>query len=159
MRLVDERGAQVGIVETREALEMAHERELDLVEVSSNSSPPVCRLVDWGKQQYKVAKQERIHKAQQKRTEVKGVRFTLRTGLHDLDFKAKQGGKFLKKGHKLKIELILKGREKAHRDLAIEKLNDFTKRISEIFTEEEKIIVEQYPKKSPRGFIMIIGKS
>lgn len=159
VRLIDETGRQIGIVKTIKALEIAREKELDLVEVSSKTEPPVCRLVDWGKQQYKIAKQERIHKAQQKKIEVKGVRFTLRTDLHDLDFKAKQAEKFLKKRHKVKIELILKGREKAHRDLAREKINNFVKIVSESFSEKDKIVIEQNPKKSPRGLIMIIAKA
>ncbi len=159
IRLIDEKGEQIGIIETTKALEIAREKEFDLIEVSPNSKPPVCRLVDWGKYRYKLAKQERLHKANQKRIEVKGVRFTLRTDMHDLEFKAKQAEKFLKQGHKVKIDLILKGREKAHQDLAQEKLNDFVKKISELFSEEEKIVIEQKPKKSPHGLITIIAKA
>ena len=116
--------------------------------------------MDFGKHLYKVAKQERIHRAHQKKTETKGVRFSLRTFSNDLNFKAKQAYKFLKQGHKVKIEVVLKGREKAHRDLAKEKIEEFLKIISD-FNEQEgekfKMVIEQEAKKSPLGLIMIIA--
>ncbi|HEB01563.1 MAG TPA: translation initiation factor IF-3, partial [Candidatus Portnoybacteria bacterium] len=109
-------------------------------------------LMDYGKYQYQLARQLRLQKAKQKEREIKGIRFTLRTGQHDLDFKLKQTEKFLEAGHKIKLELILKGREKAHLDLAREKLKEFTESLS------GDILIEQGPKRHPRGLLAIISK-
>jgi len=108
--------------------------------------------MDYGKYQYQKSRQERQKRAKQKKIEIKGVRIGLRTGRHDLEIKAKQAEKFLSRGHKVKIELILRGREKAHSDLAKEKLDDFIKLIS------EEIKVDQEIKKQPRGLNMVISR-
>jgi translation initiation factor IF-3 len=151
------------VVETQKARQMAEERGFDLVEVDPTKRPSVCKIMDYGKYLYKIAKQERLHRAHQKKVETKGVRFTLRTFSHDLSFKAKQAYKFLKEGHKVKIEIVLKGRERAHRDLAQEKIKEFLEIVSNFNKEEgEKleIVTEQEAKKSPLGItIVIAGKS
>ena len=160
VQLIDETGKDLGVLDTNEARKIALEKELDLVEVDPTKHPSICKIMDFGKHLYKVAKQERIHKARQKKTETKGVRFSLRTFSNDLNFKAKQAYKFLKQGHKVKIEVILKGREKAHRDLAKEKIEEFLKIISDFNKEDGekfKMIIEQEAKRSPLGLIMIIA--
>ena len=93
----------MGIVETYQALDIARERGLDLVEIAPLARPPVCRIIDFGKYLYQRSKQERGQKTKQKRIEVKGIRITLRTGQHDLETKAKQTEKFIKKGDKIRI--------------------------------------------------------
>lgn len=130
---------------------MAREKGLDLIEIAPQANPPVCRIMDYGKYHYEKSKQERQKKAHQKKIEIKGVRIGVRTGHHDLETKAKQAEKFLKKGHKVRIEIILRGREKAHLDFAREKLDEFTKLIS------LEIKVEQEAKREPRGLSMIIA--
>lgn len=151
--MIDEKGQNLGIIPTEQALRLAEERNLDLVEVSPQTRPPVCRIIDFGKYQYQQTKKQREQRAKQKKTGLKGIRIGLRTGQHDLEMKAKQADKFLEKGHKVRLEIILRGREKAHQDLAKEKLENFRKLIT---TEN---IIEQEPKKYPRGLSMVITKS
>jgi len=91
---------------------MAQEKGLDLIEISPNAKPPVCRIMDNGKYKYEKSRKEKDQKTKQKKTEIKGIRISPRIGQHDLEFKVKQAEKFLEKGHKVKIEMILKGREK-----------------------------------------------
>jgi translation initiation factor IF-3 len=152
VRLINEKDEQIGIVDIQKALEMAREKQLDLIEISPNAQPPVCKLLNFGKFLYRIAKQERRHKAKQKKSEMKGVRIGIGTGKHDLEVKAKKASGFLDEGHQLKVEIILRGREKAHKDLATRKLKDF----ATILSCATKIIQE--PKKFPLGFSMILTK-
>ena len=151
VRLIDESGQQVGVVPTDQALQMAREHELDLVEIVPNTRPPVVKIMDFGKYQYQKAKEEQQQKAKQKKTEVKGIRLGLRTDDHDLDVRRKQAEKFLAQGNKVKIEIRLRGREKAHQPLARETLKNFILSI----TAPNKI--EQEIKKFPGGFNVIIA--
>ncbi len=134
-----------------EALQMAREQGLDLVEVAPMAQPPVCRIMDYGKYQYQQSKQDRLNKSKQKKVEIKGIRIGLRTDDHDLDFKKDQAEKFLKKGDKVKIEIQLRGREKAHQDLARKNLEEF---IGSIETPHK---TEQEIKRYPGGFNTIIA--
>ena len=151
IRLIGERGEQIGVIETAEALKMAREQELDLVEISPKAEPPVCKLIDWGKFQYLQAKKDNDNKKKQKKTEVKGVRIRPSTGENDLNFKKNQAEKFLKKGNKVKIQIILRGREKAFMDLAKQNLRDFVDKI------EIPIKIEQDVTKQFNGFNVLIA--
>jgi len=142
----------LGVLDTYRAIEIAKERGLDLVEIAPTVSPPVCKITDYGKFKYQQAKKEQQQKAKQKKVEVKGIRIGLSTSGHDLEHKAKQIGKFLNEGNKIRIEIKLKGREKAHRSLAREKLNNFL----ELIPEKHK--TEEEPKQGPTGLIMVIAK-
>ena len=153
MRVVDEIGKNLGVLDTYKAIEMAQERGLDLVEIAPTVKPPVCKITDYGKYKYQQAKKEQQQKAKQKTIEVKGIRIGLSTSSHDSEYKAKQAGGFLGEGNKVRIEMRLRGREKAHQDLAREKLNDFLKLISV----EHKI--EEEPKRNPIGLTMTIAKA
>ena len=133
-------------------MKMAQEAGLDLIEIAPNVRPPVCRIMDHGKFQYQKSKQEREQRAKQKKVETKGVRISMRTGQHDLDTKIKQIEKFLGKGDRVKIDMILKGREKSLFMLAKEKLNEF---IQSIPTE---VKIEQEIRKQPRGLSVVVGK-
>ena len=93
IRLIDEQGQQVGIVETFKARQMAQEKGLDLVEISPSARPPVCKIIDWGKFQYQQSKKLQQSKAKQKKTDIKGVRIRMATGENDLNFKANQAKK------------------------------------------------------------------
>ncbi len=135
-----------------EAMQLAKDKGLDLVEVSSQAKPPVCRLMDYGQHKYRLEKQKRKSKAKTKKVETKGVRIGLRTGDHDLQFKAKQANKFLGEGHRLKIEFVLKGREKVHRDLAEEKLDEFVRNMI-----ETKTVTIQKPKFMGMGLVTIVA--
>jgi translation initiation factor IF-3 len=109
--------------------------------------------MDYGKYKYQMEKKERKLKKKQKKIEVKGVRISLRISKNDLQFKARQADKFLREGNKVRVELVLKGREYTHMDLARERLKEF------IETMEEKVIVEQEPKKERLGLAMVIARA
>ena len=161
MMVIDDLGANLGLLDTSKAIEIARERELDLVEVSPTLNPPVCKIMDYGKHRYKVSKQTRQHNAKQKKTETKNVRISVRTEGHDLDFKARNVIKFMEKGHRVKAEMVLKGREKANTEFAEEKFKKFMENISEIAkadakTAEKEIVKIQDILKSPQGFSTII---
>lgn len=125
MRVIDENGQNLGILATSNALRTANERGLDLVEVSPLARPPVCRLTDFGKYLYQLEKQERQNRAKQKRIDVKGIRLSLKIGDHDAAVRRSQTLKFLEAGHKVKVEMILRGRERYYGDRAKEKMREF----------------------------------
>jgi len=131
---------------------MAKERELDLVEVNPKARPSVCKLMDYGSYMYKQEKKERKAKAKQKKTEVKGIRLSFKIGDHDLEIRKKNSLKFLDKGHKVKIEMLLRGRENAHKNKAKEMIEDFIKDLG------ENVIIEQPITKQGRKFFTIVYK-
>lgn len=135
---------------TFEALRLAQERNLDLVEVAPNVRPSICKIMDFGKYQYDKAKKERERKT--KKSELKEIRIGFRTSEHDLAIKAAQTDKFLSRGHKVKIELRLRGREKSLRGLAREKMVHFFTLIKESYKFEQEI------KSSPMGFTTVISR-
>ena len=152
MRVIrDADGAQLGVLPTEKALEIAKEEALDLVEIAPHAVPPVCKIMDFGKFQYQKSRLERSNKSKQKKSEVKGIRLGVRTDTHDLDFKKAQAEKFLKKGAKVKVELTMRGREKAHQDLARENLKQFLHNIAIPYKIEQEI------KRYPGGFNAIIA--
>jgi len=130
---------------------VAHERGLDLIEVAPNVRPPVCKIMDFGKFKYEREKGEREHGKKQKEVELKGIRVGFTTGKHDLGIRVKQIEKFLAEGNKVKIEMILRGREKALRDFARKKFDEFMAMIPEKAFDVE-------PKRTPQGFIAVIRK-
>jgi translation initiation factor IF-3 len=150
VRLIDADGKNLGILDTSEALQMAKDKNLDLVEIAPTVQPPVCKITDYGKYLYFQEKKERKQKAKQRKSELKGIRIGFTTSSHDLETKAGQIEKFLKQGHKVRIELRLRGRERAHKDLAQEKIKMFLEMFSFAFRIEEEI------KKSPRGLTLTI---
>ncbi len=137
--LIDETGKSVGIIATSEALRMAQDRGFDLVEVAPHARPPVCKLLDYGAYQYRIEKQERKSKAHQKKVDIKGIRLTFKIGEHDRTVRQETAKKFLAEGHKVKIEMILRGREFAHQDLAREKVKEFIKELGEGVTVEQPL--------------------
>lgn len=117
---------------TDKARKLAQESGLDLVEVSPNAHPPVCRIMDYGKHLYKQKKIEQTHKKMQKQTEVKGIRVSLRTGDHDLRTKVRQAEKFLKDRNLVKVSLVFRGREVTHSDLGQQKLEQIIEMLDNI---------------------------
>lgn len=148
--MIDQDGSQIGIMKTSEALKKAYDAGLDLIEIAPVADPPVAKITDFGKFRYRQEKQERLHKAKQKKHETKGVRISFRTSGHDLEFKKKQVEKFLSEGNRVKIELILKGREKSMRTMAEEKLGNFLDSVAQ----SHKII--QDVKKAHLGLTVTI---
>ncbi len=147
VRLVDEKGELLGVMSTTEAQQKAHELGVDLVEISPKANPPVCKLIDYGKMLYALKKKEQQTKKASKAKEQKGVRLTFKMDVGDLDRQKNMAEKFLTAGHPVRVQMRLRGRERAHMDLAFEKLNDFLTSLSEVGK------VEQPPK--PSGFQII----
>lgn len=153
VRLIDETGKQLGIMPLREALQAAGERNLDLIQVTEKVEPPVCKLEDYGKYLYREEKKERAtHK--HKGGELKGIRLTFNISLHDIETRANLAEKFLNKGDRVRIELPLRGREKALGEFAKEKMNKFL----EVLKKLVPIKIERELKREPRGLTMIISK-
>ena len=152
--LIDENGDNVGKTTTAEALQKAKELELDLVEVNPRAEFPVCKIMDYG--QFKYEKEKKAHKQKlaQKKVDTKGIRLSVRISRNDMDMRIKQAIKFLDKGHKLKIDLVLKGREKAHPEKAVDTINSFVRELEA--KEELNIIREQDLTKQGGRFIMIL---
>lgn len=142
VRLIDEEGTQVGIVSTREAMAMAEERGLDLVEVAPNAIPPVCRIMDYGKFRYEQTKKEREARKNQKQVELKQIRLEPKTDDHDLDVKAKQARRFLMDGDKVKFNLRFRGREIFHPEIGREILEQMSERLNDIAVIEQRPLME-----------------
>jgi translation initiation factor IF-3 len=138
--VLDEEGASLGQMSKRAALDMAVEKELDLVEINPKSDPPVAKLIDFTEFKYQKEKEARKQKAHSRASEIKGIRLSVRISDHDLDVKREQAVKFLNRGDKVKIELQLKGRENARPEIATETIAHFISKIHEqveIKTEQE----------------------
>lgn len=153
--MADETGQQIGIMKLEEALKLARDKGLDLIEVAPMARPPVARIMNYGKHVYREEKEERKQRAKQRKDASKIIRVSLNTGLNDLKTKAVKTDKFLKDGFKIQIELILKGRTKYHKafsDLGRQKIENFLK----LITEPTKIISEL--KRQPKGFGVTIIK-
>ncbi len=151
IRLIDENGEQAGVTDIHKALEMARQVSLDLVEIAPNAQPPVCKIIDWGKFQYQESKKAQGTKTKQKKTVIKGIRIRPSTGNNDLNFKVEQAKKFLLKGNKVKVEIILRGREKAFNYQSREKLVTFIDKI------DFPIKIEQDVKKQFNGFNVLLA--
>lgn len=114
MRLIDEEGQQLGIIPTFQALQIARERGLDLVEVAPNAMPPVCRIMDWGKERYEQSRKERESRRNSKAITIKEIRLRPKTDDHDLDTKTRRAKEFLGEGDKVKLTVLFRGRENVH---------------------------------------------
>jgi len=125
LRLMDESGEHLGELKTEAALALAEERGFDLVEVNPSALPPVAKLLNYGQFKYEKEKELKKQKLQVKQIEVKGVRLSARIGAHDLDMRRLQAKKFLEEGDKVKVEIILRGRERQHSPLAYKMIKDF----------------------------------
>lgn len=151
IRLIDDSGENHGTVDLEKGLAMARDAGLDLVEISPNAEPPVCKILDYGRFRYAAQKKASLAKKKQKTVEVKEIK--LRPGIekHDYDVKMRSVDKFLTQGDKVKITLRFRGREMAHQELGM----DILKRVEEDFKDMAK--VEQAPKMEGRQIIMILS--
>ncbi len=150
MRVIDEDGSQLGVLTKIEALTLAGERGLDLVEVSPNADPPVCKIVDWGKYNYQKTKQLQKSKQHAKALEVKQMRFGLKISDHDLGVKLKKVTGFLDAGHKVKLTVFFRGRENAHKELGFK----LAEKVIELFG--ETIAVDQQPQLTGKQLNFVI---
>ncbi len=153
VRVVGEEGEQLGILDTSEALATAQEKGLDLVIISPNAEPPVCKMMDYGKFRFEKLKKDKENKKKQKQIALKELRIKPHIDEHDMNTKISQIKKFIEKEHKVKVSLRLLGREKAHADTAIKVLDEITSHFEEITVNEKKYGREQIQK-----FIMLSPK-
>jgi len=144
VRVIDDQGQNLGIMALDQALALARERGLDLIEIAPQANPPVAKIMSFGK--YKYTQQREARKTKTRRDVVKTVRITFGAGLHDLEIRARQAEEFLAEGNRVQIEMRLRGREKGKRDLAYLKLLPL----------EVKILNE---RKTPNGFLVLVGKA
>lgn len=136
VRLIDHEGKMIGVVGINEALRMAQETELDLVEVSPNVTPPVCKIANFGKMRYELQKKAADAKKKQKVVEVKEIKMTINIGKGDFDTKIRHTKEFIEKGNKVKVSIRMKGREITHQDLAEKMMQDIL-RDTESFAKPE----------------------
>lgn len=148
VRLIDVDGTQLGIVPLKKALEISESKRLDLVKVAPTANPPVCRIMDYGKYKYEIAKKEKEAKKNQKIINVKEIRLTPNIEDHDLKVKAKRAIEFLKAGDKVKVTVRFRGRELGHTEIGYEVLDEFAKLIEEVGT------VEKSPKIEGKNMVM-----
>jgi len=142
IRLIDEKGEQVGIVRPEDALRMARERELDLVEIVANASPPVCRIMNYGKYLYQKSKRAHEAKKHQKQIQVKEIKFRVKIDQHDYDFKKNHVERFLMDGNKVKTTIMFRGRERSHGQLGVKILDRLSKELGEIANVESRSRME-----------------
>jgi len=131
VRLIDEDGQQVGVIAVQEALQKARDAGLDLVEVSANTVPPVCKIMDYGRYLYELKKSEKKQKSTNK-TDVKEIRMGLRTDQHDLQTKLKKAKEFLADKDRVRVNLRLRGRDHVHRDIGEKKIKEFVSLLHEV---------------------------
>lgn len=149
VRLVDEDGQQIGVVPTKEALQMSEERGVDLVEVAPNAKPPVCRLMDYGKYKYELKKQANAKK--QKTQTLKEVKFRPNIGDHDLDVKINRIREFLEDDNKAKIRIFFRGREIVHPEIGRMLANKIVERVSDVGG------VDMAPRLEGKNLIMVLS--
>ena len=150
VRLIGESGEQLGIMSSREALKLAEEAGLDLVKIAPTAKPPVCKIVDYGKYRYELARKEKDAKRKQKVIEVKEIRMSPNIDTNDLNTKVGAARKFLEKGNRVKVTLRFRGREMAHMSTSKHILDDFAQMLSDI------AVVEKVPKVEGRSMIMFL---
>ena len=149
--MIDAEGEQVGVMSTRDALERAAEQGLDLVEVSPNAEPPVCRIMDFGKYLFEQKKKAQVAKKKQAQVQIKEVKFRPGTDEGDYKVKLRNLTRFLEEGDKAKVTLRFRGREMLHQDLG-------RKLLERIRTDlDELAVVEQFPKLEGRQMVMMLG--
>jgi len=154
LRVIDSENQNLGVLSIKEALELAQSKGLDLIEISPNTIPPVAKIMDFGKYQYEASKKLKKARAGAKPTETKSVQVKIGTGDHDLELKAKTASKWLKEGHRIKIELFLSGRSKFMDDKFLRERLD---RVLHLITEDYKVS-DPY-KRGPKGLFITIEKA
>lgn len=150
VRVIGSDGAQLGIMSTKEAYKLAQDEELDLVKIAPTAKPPVCKIVDYGKYRYELARKEKEARKKQKTVDIKEVRLSPNIELNDLNTKVNAARKFLTKGDKVKVTLRFRGREMAHVQASRHILDDFAESLSDIST------VEKAPKMEGRSMSMTL---
>ena len=154
LRVLDSEGQNLGVLSIKDALDLANSKGLDLIEVSPNAKPPIAKIADFGKYQYEASKKLKRAKAGSKPTETKSIQIKIGTGDHDLELKAKNASKWLKEGHRIKVELFLVGRTKYMDEKFLKERLD---RVLHLITEDYKV-ADSY-KRNPKGLFITIEKA
>ena len=152
IRLIGSQGEQIGVMNSKEALRMAREEELDLVLIAPNANPPVCKITDYGKYRYEMARKEKEAKKKQKVIEIKEVRLSPNIDENDVNTKAKAARKFLEKGDKVKVSLRFRGREMSHMNQSRHILDDFAEKLSDI------AVIDKPAKVEGRSLVMFLSE-
>lgn len=143
IRLIDENGVQLGVMSSYEASRLADERNLDLVKISPNVVPPVCKIMDYGKYKFDLSKKEKDARKTQKQNETKEIWLSMTIDTHDLETKAKQGHKFLTGGDRVKVSIRMKGRQQAHPEFGIEVMKKYYELVADAGVKEDKGIIKE----------------
>ena len=151
VRLIDEKGAQLGVMSTQEALRVARESGFDLIEVSPSAQPPVCRIMDYGKHKYELAKRERETRKKSKSSEVRLLRMKPQISVHDLDVKVRKLRELLGEGNKVRISLRFRGREMSRPDMGVKLLDRIAQALSDV------AVVEGAPRREGRMMNMMLA--
>ena len=151
VRVIDENGEQLGVMSARQALQLAEERNLDLVKIAPQAKPPVCKIMDYGKYHFEQKKREREVRKNQKVITVKEVRLSPTIETHDIAVRVKNATKFLQEGDKVKVSIRFRGRQIAHPEIGFEVMKDFAERVKEYGT------VERNPKREGRTMSMFLA--
>ena len=150
VRVIGENGDQLGIMSAKEAMKLAQEAELDLVKIAPKAQPPVCKIIDYGKYRYELARKEKEAKKKQKTVEVKEVRLSPNIDANDLNTKVNNAKKFISKGKKVKVTMRFRGREMAHMQQSNHILDDFAELLADVAS------VEKAPKLEGRSMSMVL---
>lgn len=152
VRLIGVNGEQLGIMPAREAMKLAEEAELDLVKIAPTAKPPVCKIIDYGKYRYELARKEKEAKKKQKVVEVKEIRMSPNIESNDLQTKMNAAKKFLTKGNKVKVTLRFRGREMTHMQSSRHILDDFAESLADV------AVIEKAPKVEGRSISMVLSE-
>lgn len=150
LRIIGPSGEQLGVMSLSEALKIAEEAGVDLIEISPNADPPVAKVVDWGKYQYQKMKEQQKSRKHAKTVELKQMRMGLKIGANDLEIKLRKIREFLQVGHKVKIFILFRGREMAHQELGYEMIDRIVAKL------EECAILEQKPQMAGRNLSIVV---
>ena len=151
VRLIDENGEQMGVVTNQVAQALAEERGFDLVKIAPQATPPVCKLMDYGKYRFDNSKREKDQRKNQKTVDIKEVRLSATIDLHDLEVKAKNCIKFLQQGDKVKVSIRFRGRQATHGEIGLQVMNDFFELVKELG------VIERPAKQEGRNMFMVLS--
>jgi translation initiation factor IF-3 len=151
VRVVGAEGDQLGVMETRQALRLAQEQGMDLVEIAPNAQPPVCRILDYGKYKYDQAKKQKEAKKKAHSVDIKGIRMRYGTEAHDLDYRVKDARRFLEEGDKVQVTLIFRGREMSHPEIAKAQMEKLSAAVADV------AVVERAPSIEGRRMTMLLA--
>lgn len=151
VRLVDENGAQMGVVSAVEAQRLADERNLDLVKIAPQAKPPVCKIMDYGKYRFEQSKRDKEARKNQKVIDIKGIRLSATIDRHDIEVKAKAAQRFFENGDKVKVSIRFRGRQATHSEIGMDVMREFYEMVKEV------CVIDKQPRLEGRNMIMFLS--